>query len=163
MELLVFLFNLSLVVGSSFGMIFSKNPVRVILWFLAFTIGTASIFFSLGAELLAGLQLIIYAVAIIIFYVLVITTIPWDKIKKYEGFYLDELIKAFPVVFIIFSFLAYLIYKGKWKTISLPQENNVVLIGKLLFTSYVIPFEIASFILLVAMIGAIIFGKGFKE
>jgi len=76
---------------SALGTVFVKSPIHVILFFLSTLLAMAAIFLALGAELLAGIQLIIYAVAIVVFYVLVITTIPWEKIKRFEGIYKSEL------------------------------------------------------------------------
>jgi len=62
--------------SSVIGAVLVRNPVHSILFFLSGVLAMAALFLSLGAELLAGLQIIIYAVAIVVFYVLVITTIP---------------------------------------------------------------------------------------
>jgi len=141
------------------GAILVKNPVHSILFFLSSVLATAALFLSLGAELIAGLQIIIYAVAIVVFYVLVITTIPWEKIKKFEGVYFKELSIGFPVVLIVFLLMGYMVVKGEFAQSVGKIEDNVREVGKTLFTSYLFPFEVASVILLVAMIGAILLGR----
>ncbi|NPB08218.1 MAG: hydroxyacid dehydrogenase [Aquificae bacterium] len=146
-------------IGSALGVVFVKNPVHSILFFLSSLLAMAGIFLSLGAELLAGIQLVIYAAAIVVFYVLVITTIPWEKIKRFEGFYKKELIVGFPVVLVVFLLMAYLIMKGEFAKPVGVVEDNVREVGRTLFTSYLFPFEVASVILLVAMIGAILLGR----
>jgi len=159
-EWLIFGFLAVWLLASVFGTLFLKNPVHVILAFLSVILAVAGMFLHLGAELLAGLQLIIYAVAIIVFYVLVITTIPWEKIKKFEGIYKKEALIAFP--FFVFSFgaISYMVLRGNFQTSQkVPTEDNIVSVGKTLFTNYLFPFEVASVILLTAMIGAIILGR----
>jgi len=146
-------------VVSVLGAILVKNPVHSILFFLSSVLAMAGVFLSLKAELLAGLQLIIYAVAIVVFYVLVITTIPWEKVKRFEGVYKKELAFGFPIVLIVFLLMGYMVLKGKLAEPAGVVENNVREVGKNLFTSYLFPFEVASVILLVAMIGAILFGR----
>jgi NADH-quinone oxidoreductase subunit J len=144
---------------SVLGAILVKNPVHSILFFLSSVLAIAALFFSLGAELLAGLQIIIYAVAIVVFYVLVITTIPWEKVKRFEGIYKKELLFGLPVVLALFGLIAYGVLKGKMHQPSLMRADSVRDLGKTLFTSYLFPFEVASVILLVAMIGAILLGR----
>ncbi len=161
MELIVFIFLAVWLVLSVVGAIIVKNPVHSILFFLSSVLATAGIFLSLGAELIAGLQLIIYAVAIVVFYVLVITTIPWEKIKKFEGIYLGEFLVGLPFIIISVIFIALLISKYDISSIPVKVEitDNVTRVGKTLFTYYLFPFEVASVILLIAMIGAILLGR----
>ncbi len=144
---------------SVIGAILVKNPVHSILFFLSSVLAMAGLFLSLGAELLAGLQLIIYAVAIVVFYVLVITTIPWEKVKKFEGVYRRELIVGVPIVVFVFCLIGYMVLKGRLAQPAGVVEDNVREVGRNLFTSYLFPFEVASVILLVAMIGAILLGR----
>ncbi len=144
---------------SALGAIFVRNPVHSILFFLSSVLAMAGIFLSLKAELLAGIQIIIYAVAIVVFYVLVITTIPWEKVKRFEGVYGRELSFGLPVVLLVFIAMGYMVVKGKLAQPVGVVEDNVREVGRNLFTSYLFPFEVASVILLVAMIGAILLGR----
>ncbi len=161
MELILFIFLSSWLIISVLGAILVKNPVHSILFFLSSVLATAGIFLNLGAELIAGLQLIIYAVAIVVFYVLVITTIPWEKVKKFEGIYLGEFLAGLPFIVLSIVFIIFLINKYDLGTIpvNVDMVDNVSKVGKSLFTYYLFPFEVASVILLIAMIGAILLGR----
>ena len=159
MEWIIFFILGTWLIVSALGVVFVKNPVHSILFFLSSLLAMAGIFLALGAELLAGIQLIIYAVAIVVFYVLVITTIPWEKVKKFEGFYKKELLVSSPFLVILFILMSYIILKGEFARPVGVVKDNVREVGKALFTSYLFPFEVASLILLVAMIGAIILGR----
>ena len=159
MEWIVFFILGSWLVVSALGTVLVKNPIHVMLFFLSSLLATAALFLSLGAELLAGLQLIIYAVAIVVFYVLAITTIPWEKIKRFEGIYKAEILTASPILLILFLVMSYMVIKGKFAEPSGAIKNNVESVGKTLFTSYLFPFEVASVILLVAMVGAILLAR----
>jgi len=55
--------------------------------------------------------------------------------------------------------MAYMVIKGKFATPVGVIKDNVREVGKALFTSYLFPFEVASVILLVAMVGAILLGR----
>ncbi len=160
MEWIVFGFLATWLIISAIGTVFLKNPVHVILSFLSVILATAGIFIHLGSELLAGLQLIIYAVAIVVFYVLVITTVPWERVKRFQGVYKRELILSIPILIISFVSISYLVLNGKFaNSLNLVSQDNVKDVGKSLFTQYLLPFEVASVILLLAMIGAIILGR----
>ncbi len=158
-EWLIFAVLGTWLIVSALGVVFVKNPVHSILFFLSSLLAMAGIFISLGAELLAGIQLIIYAVAIVVFYVLVITTIPWEKVKKFEGFYGKEFLISVPFILILFLLMSYMVLKGEFAEPSGVVQDNVREVGKTLFTSYLFPFEVASVILLVAMVGAILLGR----
>ena len=159
MEWLIFAFLSTWAVLSVMGVLFLKNPVHALLSFVSLILAVAGMFLHLRAELLAGLQLIIYAVAIVVFYVLVITTIPWEKVKRFEGFYKREFFLGFPVLLLSFALFAYAILKGNFASVGLEVKDNVKEVGKSLFTTYLLPLEVASVILLTAMIGAILLGR----
>lgn len=159
MEWLIFGFLSSWAVLSVMGVLFFRNPVHAILSFLSLILAVAGMFMHLGAELLAGLQLVIYAVAIVVFYVLVITTIPWEKVKRFEGFYKREFFVSFPILTVAFLLISYAILRGEFASLNVATGNNVRDVGKSLFTTYLFPFEVASVILLTAMIGAILLGR----
>ncbi len=159
MEWLIFGFLSLWAILSVFGVLFLKNPVHAILSFVSLILAVAGMFLHLGAELLAGLQLVIYAVAIVVFYVLVITTVPWEKVKRFEGFYKKELIFGFPVLLLAFVLFAYAVLKGNFARVGMAVENNPKAVGKAIFTTYLFPLEVASVILLTAMLGAILLGR----
>jgi NADH dehydrogenase subunit J (EC 1.6.5.3) len=160
MELLAFVVISIIAIVSALGAILVKSPIHVMVWFLGFILSVAASFFALKADLLAGLQLVIYAVAIVVFYVLVITTIPWEKVKMFEGFYKKEFVFALPAFLFTIGASIYLVISSRFSNLRQPlPKDNVSALGTVLFTKYIAPFELASFILLIAMIGAIIFGK----
>ena len=158
MELLIFSLLALWLIVSSLGTVFVKNPVHSILFFLSSVLAISALFLSLRAELLALLQLVIYAVAIIVFYVLVITTIPWEKVKRFEGFYTKELTLAFPPLALTFAVMSYMVLKGNLAEVNYGRFGTKE-VGKTLFTQYLVPFEVISLLLLVAMVGAIILGR----
>ncbi len=141
------------------GVLFLRNPIHAILSFVSLILAVAGMFLHMGAELLAGLQLIIYAVAIVVFYVLVITTVPWEKVKRFEGFYKREFFMGFPVLLVSFLLFSYAILRGSFANVGYQVKDNVKEVGKSLFSTYLFPLEVASVILLTAMIGAILLGR----
>ncbi|EDP73750.1 NADH-quinone oxidoreductase subunit J [Hydrogenivirga sp. 128-5-R1-1] len=153
----------SLAVLSAIGTIFFRNMVYTVLSLISTLIMVSGLFFTMGAELVGAIQLLIYAVAIVVFYVLVISTVPEFKGKAVDPKYM---LLSIPVGFLIFLELAYVSIYGAWKsntgifsTEVIDKIGNAKAVGTMLFTKYLFPFEVASLILLVAMIGAIIIGR----
>ena len=79
---LVFLLFSGLAILSALGVVLLPNPIYVILALLSVLVSVAGIFFVAGAELVGAIQLLIYAVAVAVFYVFVLTAVPWDKALK---------------------------------------------------------------------------------
>jgi NADH-quinone oxidoreductase subunit J len=153
----------TLAVLSALGAIFFRNLVYTVLSLISTLIMVSGLFFTMGAELVGALQLLIYAVAIVVFYVLVISTVPEFKQKAVDGKYM---LLSIPVGFLMFLELAYVSIYGAWKSNTgifspevINEIGNAKAVGTMLFTKYLFPFEVASLILLVAMIGAIIIGR----
>ncbi|NPA38296.1 MAG: NADH-quinone oxidoreductase subunit J [Candidatus Nanohaloarchaeota archaeon] len=153
----------TLAVLSAIGVVFLKNIVYAVLSLISTLIMVSGLFFTMGAELIGALQIIIYAVAIVVFYVLVISTVPEFKGETIDPNYMFV---SLPVGFLIFIELAYVSLYGAWKSNVgmftsevIKEMGNVKAVASVLFTKYLFPFEVASIILLVAMIGAIIIGK----
>ncbi|MEN3034096.1 MAG: NADH-quinone oxidoreductase subunit J [Aquificaceae bacterium] len=143
---------------STLGVLFLKSPVHAILSFLSVILAVSGMFLHLGAELLAGLQLVIYAVSIVVFYVLVITTIPWEKVKRFGKVNTAQLIVATPVLIIATAITASALFEDSFSQ-EKSQAPSIESVGKALFSSYLLPLEVASVLLLVAMVGAIAIGR----
>jgi len=79
-------------------------------------------------------------------------------VKRFEGVYAKELAVGFPIVLVVFVLMGYMVVEGEFAQPVGKVEDNVREVGTL-FTSYLFPFEVASVILLVAMIGAILLGR----
>ena len=153
----------TIAVISAIGVVFFKNIVYSVLSLISALIAISGLFFNLGAELIGALQILIYAVAIVVFYVLVISTVPQYKGEAVDPKY--TLLSA-PFGFILFLEFAYVSVYGLWTSNTgifspdiFQQISNAKAVAALLFTKYLFPFEVASLILLVAMIGAILLGK----
>ena len=153
----------TLAVLSAVGVVFFRNIIYAVLSLISTLVMVSGLFFAMGAELIGALQIIIYAVAIVVFYVLVISTVPEFKGKAFEPKYV---LISLPVGFLIFLELAFVSLYGAWRSNTgiftpevISEVSNVKAVATVLFTKYLFPFEVASLILLVAMIGAIIIGK----
>ena len=124
--------------------------------FLTFTLlGVAGIYFFLHAEFLAGVQILLYVGAImtlVIFAIMLTARIADPKNPQSNR-------QQYPVlvlVALLAFFLISTVLKTPWRVLSKLQTTNAVEIGKALMGEFVLPFEVISLVLLIALIGAIV-------
>lgn len=145
---------------SSILVITLRNILYSVLALLVAFIHIAGIYLLLNAEFIAAIQIIVYAGAILVLYLFVLMLFN----PKQEKHYLH---RQSPVgIFLgltIFSLLVLAIFqsnilgqKGEFTVEKVRLVGHTQAIGQVLYTDFIFPFEIASFILLVAMLGAII-------
>lgn len=142
-----------------------RNPVHSVLWMLVLFIHIAAMYLFLNAEFLAAIQIIIYAGAILVLFLFVIMLLNLkqeETVKKYQGQW--PISAGIAIVFAIFLIL--IVGKitvmpplGEYSIEAIKAEGSMMTIGKVLYTKYLLPFEIASLVLLVALIGAVVLAK----
>ncbi len=164
-RLIVFLMFSAWAIISGVGVITFTNPIYVILWLLSALIAVAGIFFTAGAELVGALQLLIYAVAIAVFYVFVLTAVPWEKAVKKGSHYRMEGVLSLPLVILLYVEMAIVFFlgitaspEGKLRAF-IERLGNTEVVGSILFTKYFFAFEVVSLVLLIGMIGAVLIGR----
>lgn len=151
-DFLMFFFSLCLL-GTSWKTISSSNPAYSALYLALSMILLAFLFFLMSAPFLAGLQLIIYAGAVIVLFVMVLML--FDLKKESEDFF-NRSAWIWPLF--LFGLFSGLIALSSFS--SLPQKTNlsflnVRLIALKLFTNYLLIFELIGLLLLVAAIAVV--------
>jgi len=139
-----------------------RNPVYSVIALLVMFFHIAGLFVTLHAEFLAAVQLIVYAGAILVLYLFVVMLLNLQQDDSYQrqaklGLGLGLLALA-EVIYVV-SQAALPEEPVKSKAAAVTTPGNTELVGHALYTTYLFPFEVASLILLVAMIGAIIMAK----
>ncbi len=125
----------------------------------------AALYLFLNAEFLAAVQIIIYAGAILVLYLFVIMLLNLKKEEIEKKFQREwPLSLAVGTVFIIIFVLILgemrvLPPLGPYTAKFIQSEGTMMTIGKVLYIEYLLPFEIASLVLLVAIIGAVVLAK----
>jgi len=138
---------------------FSRNPVTSAMFLVLTIISMAGLFVLLHAFFLAAVQILVYAGAVIVLFLFVIMLLDLKEEQRRK-------IKMFGIVAglvsvgtIVAIFLKSLHATNLNAHASPTTEGDTALLGKLLFTQYVLPFEVVSVLLLVAMIGVILLSK----
>ena len=142
-----------------------KNPVHSVLCMMVLFIHMAGLYLFLNAEFLAAVQIIVYAGAIMVLFLFVVMLLNLkneENVAKYQtqwpwGLTAGALF-AMVLVFIV-SKITVVAPLGEYTVEAVKSEGSMMTIGKVLYTEYLLPFEIASIILLVAIIGAVVLAK----
>jgi NADH-quinone oxidoreductase subunit J len=145
---------------SAIGVVFSRNIVRTAVCLLFTLIGVAGLYFLLSAEFLAAVQLVVYAggtLILIIFGVMLTSKSPFSRFEPK----LAEIIIALSLGSILLVALIAGIVRTRFATDAMQSGGYPVdKLGQTLLGDYLVPFELASVLLLVVMIGAAYLAKG---
>ena len=138
---------------------FSRNPITSAMFLVLTIISMAGLFVLLHAFFLAAVQILVYAGAVIVLFLFVIMLLDLkaEAMRKIRFYGVAAgLISVGAILAIFLKSLGATPLEGA----SAPAvEGGTEQLGKLLFTSYVLPFEVVSVLLLVAMIGVILLSK----
>ena len=168
MTIYFFYFFSFLIISSSILVIFSNNAVHSVLFLIFTFFNSAILFLLMNAEFLAMTIVIVYvgAIAVLFLFVVMMLNISESEIKegflKYFPFGLILIAIFITELFLIFNFDNFPVsdnVKIDVNKIDLIEVSNTKLLGLFLYTDYFIIFQISGFILLLAMIGAIVLAK----
>ncbi|MDY6843891.1 MAG: NADH-quinone oxidoreductase subunit J [Thermodesulfobacteriota bacterium] len=168
MEILFYIFA-AITIVSSFMVIIQKHTVRSALFLVVAFFFMGAIYILMEAEFVAVIQVMVYAGAIMVLFLFVIMLLNLQEEsvlrerKKGFGKVLGSVgaILLFAVLYVLISSITYLKgIKGDFSPEKIASlGGNTVSIASKLFTDYLLPFEITSILLLVAIIGAVILTK----
>jgi NADH-quinone oxidoreductase subunit J len=164
LEPIVFYALAAFILGFGVLVVTARNTVHCVLFLVANFLCVAMVYVMLGAEFLAIIQILVYAGGIVVLYLFVVMLvnlrfppeIPVDK-RRHSRLGLSL------AVVMLAEISAILVYSaGRPVTpiaVPSPQAGNTEIVGMLLYTDYLVPFELASMLLLVAMVGAILLAR----
>lgn len=164
MAQLVFLYFAGIIVLTAVLVVALRNPVFSALSLLILFFHVAGLYVTLHAEFLAAVQIIVYAGAILVLYLFVVMLL---NVKREDRLHLHWPLAPMLAIVILTEILL-LILQNRMETPTVPVVDegetgsvagNTEAIGEVLYSTYLFPFEVASLILLVAMVGAIILAK----
>ena len=166
LELVLFYIFAAIAVFSAIMVITRRNVVHSAAFLGGTLFAVAGIFLTLHAEFLAGVQVIVYVGGILVLFVFVIMLIAVER-SAFERQYNRQWTLAVVTAGILIAEIGYVIYRGR-DSFVLPTPvippaagiaGNSEQVGTGLYTAYLLPFEIASILLLVAIIGAVVLAK----
>jgi NADH-quinone oxidoreductase subunit J len=142
--------------------VFQKHPLRSALWLIVNFFAVAAIYLLAHAEFIAAIQVIVYAGAIMVLFLFVIMLLnirqPEAEPKiPFIGQKLGGIVLAgFTGLILVYGITRVVLTSGKPMA---PGLGNTETIARSLFTDYLLPFEVTSVLLLVAIVGAVVLAK----
>lgn len=140
-----------------------SNPIHSMLWVLALFLHIAGIFVLVGAQFLAAVQVIVYAGAILVFYLffVMLLDLPTETAASRFGVHwpLATLAGAVFVLFLVRWQPSGLATPASSPAHGAAPPPHVAAVGRTLFTQFALPFEVVSLVLLVAIVGAVVVAR----
>jgi NADH-quinone oxidoreductase subunit J len=167
-EQIAFYYLAAASVASAILAVSRKNPVHSVLWVLALFLHVAGIFLLVGAELLAAVQVIVYAGAILVFYLffLMLLDLPGEMAAPRFGAHWPLCVAAG------LGFAGLVFYAQASRLLPVEERvaasaaspgnlspGNLSVLGTALFRQFALPFEILSLVLLAAIVGAVVIAR----
>jgi NADH-quinone oxidoreductase subunit J len=165
-DALTFAVSAIICVCGAFGVVLLRNPVHAALSLVATLFGIAVLFVEQDAQFLAAVQVIVYAGAIVVLFLFVIMLLGVDRTEKVFGDqlrgqrYIGVLLGLLVLVEVL------LLSKTKWvqgaHSVSgklTGSASNTSDLGQSIFTTYLLPFEVTSALLVIAVVGAVVLAR----
>ncbi|MCB1455336.1 MAG: NADH-quinone oxidoreductase subunit J [Nitratireductor sp.] len=155
----------TITVASAFMVIASRNPVHSVLFLILAFVNAAGLFMLAGAEFLAMLLIVVYVGAVAVLFLFVVMMLDVDFAELRDGFLQYLPVGGLIGLIVLIELLA---VAGGWVLApgaagdaveavpDMAETSNIMALGDILYTRYVVFFQISGLILLVAMIGAIV-------
>lgn len=158
--------------GGAASMVFARNAVHSVVGFLVAMLAVAACYLTLQAEFLGVAQILVYAGGIVVLFLFVVMLVELTKFKEKALFQVQTPWAVGAVLVAVAAFVGVF-----WKTLFGPAavepltlrpelaeglkvaEQNAQAISRGLYADFLLPFEILSVILLVALVGAVVLAK----
>lgn len=157
-----FYFLSAMAIVSAILVITRKNPVHSALSLIITLLSLAGLYLMLYAPFVAGVQIILYAGGVMVLYLFVIMLVNIERAQR-EYVFNAQWHVALAACLALGAMFLFVYEKGiaifPKNPTTLPEPTNTQQVGMVLFQSYLLPFEVASLLLLVAIVGAVVMAK----
>jgi len=149
-----------LTLGGAIQTVTRRNAVHSAIWLIVSLLGVAGLFLLAGAEFLFVVQIVLYVGGIMVLFLFVIMLVNLDRAARERQFSRQWKVALVAVAGSMLGLLAI----RKWPSATLPELSasaggNTEAVGQMLFHDYLLPFEIASVLLLVAIVGSVLMAR----
>ncbi len=157
---ILFLVFAGVLLAAALGVITARNPVHAVLFLVLAFFSAACLWMLLRAEFLAIALVLVYVGAVMVLFLFVVMMLDINVDRMREGFWKHLPLAA--VVGVAIALQLWLVLsQGKWMNMreagpGIIGVNNIEALGRLMFTEYIYPVQVAGLILLVAMIAAVV-------
>ncbi len=165
MEIALFIIFGLLAVAGALNLLFQRHPINSALSLVVVMMSLAVLYWSLGAEFLAAAQVIVYAGAIMVLFIFVVMLLNAGEEERTHGSRIAY-IAGIPGAAAIFCLLCFVFLseRSHFGATTLggyldTTASNIADISHALFTSLLLPFEVTSILILVAILGAVVLAR----
>lgn len=159
--ILFYIFS-TVLLSSALVVVSTRNAVHSVMFLIMAFFNAAGLFILLGAEFLAMLLVVVYvgAIAVLFLFVVMMLNVDTTTVKRKINKYAPVLLCLVVILFLEIYLILKVSTINEYQKISLfpiqADIHNTTALGNILYTKFMLPFEIAGGILFVAMIGAIV-------
>jgi NADH-quinone oxidoreductase subunit J len=159
-QIIVFFILAGVAVLGAVSLILQRHPIRSALSLIAVMVALAGLYLLQGAELVAAIQIIVYAGAIMVLFVFVIMLLNAGEEERTNASRMARYV-GLPLAFFLLLQLAWWVGRGSSGMAPAASASPAMTknLSKLLFTSFALPFELTSILILVAILGAVVLAK----
>jgi len=154
-----YIFAITLVLAS-LTVVLARNPLYNVLSLVVAIFALSSLFMLLEAFFVGVVLLLVYAGAVLIFFLFVVMCLDLTPLNAVQQSRFRLLGWFTALMFLCESFLAVKSFSGAQAMGPSSVRGTIEVIGKILFTDYLLPFELTSFLLLIAVFGIVSLAKG---
>ena len=166
MEIALFIIFGLLAVAGALNLLFQRHPINSALSLVVVMMSLAVLYWSLGAEFLAAAQVIVYAGAIMVLFIFVVMLLNAGEEDRSSHGSRIAYIAGIPGAAAIFCLLSF-VFLSERKALGFTNlggyltttVSNISEISHTLFTSLLLPFEVTSILILVAILGAVVLAR----
>lgn len=165
MELALFIIFGLIAVAAALNLLLQRHPINSALSLVVVMMSLAVLYWSLGAEFLAAAQVIVYSGAVMVLFVFVIMLLNAGEEEETHGSKAASIV-GLPGAAAVFCLLSFIFLSqkqalgmatlGDWVS---KFGSNITEISNVLFTSLLLPFEVTSILILVAILGAVVLAR----
>ncbi len=156
MHLALFLVFGAVCVAGAVNLLMQTHPIQSALSLIVVMASLAVEYLLLGAEFVAAVQVIVYAGAIMVLFVFVIMLLNAGEEERSQGSHI-ALVMGVPSLLLLGVLLTWAVTHHAIQSVSVGSlYGDPRVIGKLLFNQYLLPFEITSLLILIAIMGAVV-------
>jgi NADH-quinone oxidoreductase subunit J len=170
MEFVIFVIGAVLALAGAFGVVLGRNPVHCALFLLMTMCSMALFFLMLNADLVAIIQIVVYASAIVVLFLFVITLLGVDRHEQLDEPMPFQRYAAITLGVLFLAGVVFVTTRETWVTgrqsalapLAGPETErggNVRDLASVLFTHYLWAFEITAVLLVIAVVGGVVLAR----
>jgi len=159
LHLVLFIVFGGVALAAAINLLAQSHPINSALSLIVVMAALAALYLLLGAEFVAAVQVIIYAGAIMVLFVFTIMLLNAGKEEKTEKSRVAVMF-GYPAVAVLAGILTWLLVRQSTMNVRLGQFlGSTRDIGRLLFRDFLLPFEVTSVLILIAIMGAVVLAR----